>query len=63
MSAEKMPDERLLAFYENIRQQVDADRANKHHFTANPTVRQYANQLREEIIKRRLGHTPINWPS
>jgi len=27
MSAEHMPDERLSHFYENIRQQVEADRA------------------------------------
>jgi len=34
-------------FYENIRQQVEADRANKHQFMANPTVRQYADKLRK----------------
>src|SRR5260370_20602213 len=32
MSFEQMPDERLSHFYENIRQQVEADRANKHQF-------------------------------
>jgi hypothetical protein len=63
MSVERMPDERLTHFYENIRQQVEADRANKHQFTANQTVRQYADQLRSEMIKRRLKHSPINWPS
>ena len=63
MSVEHMPDERLAHFYENIRQQVQADRASKHHFTANPTVRQYADRLRSEMIKRRLKHSPIEWPS
>ena len=63
MSIERMPDERLTLFYENIRQQVEADRAHKHQFMANPTVRQYADQLRSEMIKRRLNHSPINWPS
>ena len=63
MSFERMPDERLTRFYENIRQQVEADRANKHQVTANPTVRQYADKLRSEMIKRRLQHSPIEWPS
>jgi hypothetical protein len=52
MGVEDMPDERLAHFYENIRQQVEADRANKHQFMANPTVRQYADRLRSELIKR-----------
>jgi hypothetical protein len=30
---------------------------------AGPTVRQYADRLRDEMIKRRLQHSPINWPS
>ena len=63
MSVEQMPDERLAHFYDNIRQQVEADRANKHPFMANPTVRQYADTLRSEMIKRRLQHAPIEWPS
>jgi hypothetical protein len=63
MSVEHMPDQRLARFYENIRQQVEADRANNHQFMANPTVRQYADTLRSEMIKRRLQHAPIEWPS
>ena len=63
MSVENMPDERLILFYENIRQQAEADRAHKHHFMAGPTVRQYADNLRNEMVKRRLQHSPINWPS
>jgi hypothetical protein len=62
MSVENMPDERLIHFYESIRQQADADRAHKHHFTAGPTVRQYADKLRAEMIKRRLQHSAIDWP-
>ena len=49
MSVEHMPDERLSHFYENIRQQVEADRANKHQFMANPTVRRCADRLRSEM--------------
>ena len=63
MSVERMPDERLTHFYDNIRQQVEADRAHKHQFTAGPTVRQYADQLRSEMVKRRLKYSPIEWPS
>jgi hypothetical protein len=63
MSVEHMPDQRLAHFYENIRQQVEADRTVKHQFMANPTVRQYADTLRSEMIKRRLQHAPIEWPS
>jgi hypothetical protein len=63
MSVEDMPDERLVRYYENVRQQVEADRAGKHKFMTNPTVHQYADQLRSEMIKRGLEHSPIEWPS
>ena len=62
MSVEHMPDERLTHFYESIRQQVEADRTNKHQFTAGPNVREYADRLRNEMTRRRLRHTPIEWP-
>ena len=62
MSVEHMPDERLARYYENIRQQVEAERACKYKFMTNPTVHQYADQLRSEMIKRRLKHSPIEWP-
>lgn len=60
MSVEHMPDERLIQFYEGIRRQVDADRTLKHRFMG-PKVRQYADQLRDEMTKRRLAHLPIDW--
>jgi hypothetical protein len=63
MSVETMPDERLARFYDNVRQQVDADRACKYKFMTNPAVHHYAEQLRSEMIKRRLKHAPIEWPS
>jgi hypothetical protein len=62
MSVERMPDESLASYYENIRQQVEADRRHKHQFTTGPTVRQYADRLRDEMIRRRLQHMPILWP-
>ena len=62
MSVEHMPDQRLARYYDNIRQQVEAERACKYKFMTNPTVYQYADQLRSEMIKRRLKHSPIEWP-
>ena len=61
MSAEHMPDERLARYYESIRRQVEADRRHKHQFTAYPSS-EYADRLRNELIKRRLKHSPIEWP-
>jgi hypothetical protein len=63
MSLEKLSDESVTRYYENIRQQAEADRAHKHHFTASPTIRAHADKLREEMIRRRLQHSPIRWPS
>lgn len=63
MGVEKMPDQRLIHYYENIRQQAEADRAYKHHVTSGPTIRGYADRLRNEMIRRRLQHRPIDWPS
>jgi hypothetical protein len=37
MSVEHMPDGRLARYYENIRQQVEAERACKYKFMTNPT--------------------------
>jgi hypothetical protein len=62
MSVEGMPDERLTLYYDSIRRQVEADRAQKHQFMANSTVREYADKLHGELIKRRLEHSPIEWP-
>jgi hypothetical protein len=63
MSLEKVSDESVVRYYESIRQQVEADRAYKYNLTASPTVRQRAEQLRHEMIKRKLQHSPINWLS
>jgi hypothetical protein len=64
MSFERISDESVVLYYERIRQQAEADRRHKkHHFTASPSVRERADKLREEMTKRRLQHSPINWPS
>jgi hypothetical protein len=63
LGIENLPDESLTLYYESIREQAEADWAHKHHFTAGPTVREYAVRLRDEMIKRRLQPLPIRWPS
>lgn len=61
MNFSQMKDERLLAFYENVRQQVVSDRESHYRF-AGEGVRSYADKLREELDRRRLRFTPIDWP-
>jgi hypothetical protein len=62
MSVETMSDESLARYFENVRQQVEADRVHKPRLTGSSTVRQYADRLRDELIRRRLQHSPITWP-
>jgi hypothetical protein len=62
MNFSQMKDERLLAFYENVRQQVALDAGSRYRF-AGDGVRAYADKLREEMDRRRLGFTPIDWPA
>jgi hypothetical protein len=61
MAIENLRDENLLRFYDGIREQVEADRNVRHKFMTGASVKQYAAALREEIIKRRLHHAPIEW--
>jgi hypothetical protein len=62
MNFSQMKDERLLAFYENVRQQVALDSGSRYRF-AGEGVRTYAERLREEMDRRRLNFTPIDWPA
>ena len=61
MNLSQMKDERLLTFYESVRQQVALDAASQYRF-AGDGVRAYADKLGEEMKRRRLSFTPINWP-
>ena len=61
MNFSQMKDERLLAFYENVRQQVVLDGDSRYRFACDG-VRAYADKLRQEMERRRLRFTPINWP-
>jgi len=52
----------LLAFYNNVRSQVEMDRRSGGRYRfAGDGVKQYAEKLREEIERRRLQFTPIDW--
>jgi hypothetical protein len=55
-------DESILRFYDNIRTQVEAERGLRHKLMTSDKVKQRAAALREEITRRRLQHTPIEWP-
>jgi hypothetical protein len=62
MNFSQSKDERLLAFYENVRRQVRMDmQAGGRYRVAGESVKQYAEQLREEMERRRLQFTPIDW--
>ena len=55
MSFSQMKDERILAFYENVRRQVEFDKqAGGRYRFAGEGVKQYAEKLREEMDQRRL---------
>jgi len=56
-------DERLLSFYDSVRRQVEIDiRSGGRYRFAGDGVKQYADKLREEMERRRLRFTPIEWP-
>jgi hypothetical protein len=62
MDFERAKDESLLAFYESIRRQVQADTSGGGRYRfAGETARQYADSIREELDRRRLRFTPITW--
>jgi hypothetical protein len=63
MNFSNSKDERLLAFYENVRRQVELDNMSggRYRLTGGG-VKQYADKLREEMDRRRLRFSPIEWP-
>jgi hypothetical protein len=62
MSFANTKNESLIVFYENIRQQVNADmQSGGRHRFAGESVKQYADRLKEEMDRRRMQFTPINW--
>ena len=62
MNFSQSKDERLLAFYENIRGQVEADmQSGGRYRLMGDGVKQYADRLREEMDRRRLRYSRIDW--
>ena len=62
MSAlQNLTDATVSAFYENIRQQVDADRSSKYRFATGESVRRRVEELENELIRRKLQFLPIKW--
>jgi hypothetical protein len=57
----QLRDESILLLYENIRGQVAAERGLRHKFLTGESVKEHAEKLREELVRRRLQHVPIEW--
>jgi hypothetical protein len=51
----------LLRFYDNIRAMVDAERGRDPKLVSSATVRERAKALQDEITRRGLSYTPIEW--
>ena len=55
-------DETLLHYYESIRRQVMADKQSGGRYRlAGANVKAYATRLKDEIDRRQLHLTPIDW--
>jgi hypothetical protein len=55
-------DETLIAFYESVRRQVEADKqSGGSSRLVGPSTRQYADTVRKEMDRRRMKFTPIDW--
>lgn len=62
MPIEDLSDESVLKLYENIRQQVFADnQVGSRHRLLGETAKQQAQRLRDELDRRRLKVSPIDW--
>jgi hypothetical protein len=55
-------DETLIAFYESVRRQVQADiQSSGRNRLVGASTKQYAEILREEMNRRRMEFAPIDW--
>jgi hypothetical protein len=58
-----LTDESVLKLYESIRQQVAADiELGSKYRLLGETAKHQAERLRDELDRRRLRFTPIDWP-
>jgi hypothetical protein len=63
MDFSRSTDERLLIYYESVRQQVELDnQLGGRHRLIGEGVRPYADALQQELERRRLRFVPIEWP-
>ena len=63
MKLGSMTDESLLAYYESVRRQVAADsQLGDRYRLAGGTVKEYAERLKDEMRRRQIRFTPIDWP-
>jgi hypothetical protein len=63
MKFASVSDESLLACYESVRWQVAANANMSGRFRlVGAHVRKYAEAIRDEMRRRRLSFTPIEWP-
>jgi hypothetical protein len=59
-----LTDESLIAFYESVRRQVAADeKLGGRYRLVGSNMKQYADRLKDEMTRRRLPFTPIDWSS
>jgi hypothetical protein len=61
MSLQPLSDHSVTVLYENIKQQIEADRPYKYRLTMTSLVKERAEELRNEMMRRRLPHLPIDW--
>jgi hypothetical protein len=57
-----LKDESLIAYYESIRRQVQADSRVGHRRMVGAAVKEYTDRLKDEMTRRHLTFTPIVWP-
>jgi hypothetical protein len=63
MSLLSANDESLVHLYESVRREVQADNKSGGQFRfMGEAAKQYSDKLREEMGRRRLNFTPIDWP-
>jgi hypothetical protein len=59
-----LSDESLHAYYESVRRQVAADTSfGGRHRLVGAAVREYADRLKSEMVRRQLDFKPIVWPT
>jgi hypothetical protein len=63
VALQDLSDESILKLYDSIRQQASAElQAGGKYRLLGETAKQQAQRLREELERRRLRFTPIDWP-